>query len=271
MGWKQDQIDKILDKYLEGELTEEEVRQMHETLENGGVITDSELDKIILPVDILHPNKKQDSTILQSNTTANIHSKLEEFKQFGHHRRHPSIETTKAYTLVFIIVFFTVIVMAPFVYMLLPISFNAEQLFKNNFSPYPIDKVKRDFNGNYEASSKWKKSKISYQDQNYHNTVHALSELLEDIENNESSHIDHFYIGVSYLAGNEPKAAVEHFESVLKADFIGDWRATTNWYLALTYLELNKTQETRKYLKEVIAVGNEAYNYEKALKLLEKL
>jgi len=271
MGWKQEQIDKILDKYLEGELTEDEVRQMHETLEKGEVITDSDLDKIILPVDILHPNKEPKKTLIETNPTANIHSKLEEFKQFGHHHRHPAIETSKAYTLVFIIVFFTVIVMAPFVYMLLPISFNAEQLFKNNFSPYPIDQVKRDFNGDRATSSKWKESKADYQDEKYHQAVHTLSDILENTSGNSSPHIDHFYIGVCYLAGKEPEAAVEHFEEVLKADFIGDWRATTNWYLALAYLELNKTQDSRKYLKEVIAVGDEAYNYEKALKLLEKL
>ena len=218
MGWKEDQIDKLLDQYLDGTLTEEEVRLMHETLENGDSITEVELDKIILPVDILKPSKTENNNPLRQTTKIQSpYHKLEDFKQYKHYQ-NPIVETSKAYTLVFIIVFFTILVMAPFIYMLLPIHFNAEQTFKNNFNPYPIDdKIERDFNSDIIASFNWKEGSKAYERANYNEAMYFFGELVEEDENYTDTYIDHFYLGVTNLSSSisDPKTANKHFYNVL--------------------------------------------------------
>lgn len=274
MGWKQDQIDRLLDEYLDGNLTEEEVRLMHETLENGGTLTEAELDKIVLPVEILQPNKTQTETIQQPAKKHNAYRKLEEFKQYRTYS-HPIVETSKAYTLVFIIVFFTIVVMAPFVYMLLPIHFNTDKIFQSHFTPYPIDNFERNFNNNVFASFNWEEGVEAYQEKNYDEVVYLLNDLLKNEGSHTDSFIDHFYLGISYLGGEKPdsKTAIDHFNKVLTdtTPMTANWKAPTHWYLALSYLQLNKTQNTRKHLKEIITEGSEAYHYQEALKLLEEI
>ncbi|MEZ4883299.1 MAG: hypothetical protein R3E32_01090 [Chitinophagales bacterium] len=270
MGWKQEQIDKLLDQYLDGKLTEEEVRLMHETLERGGILTDAELDKIVLPVDILQPSTLQKDNIQQNTKTTNTYHKLEDFKQFRNYH-HPIVETSKAYSLVFIIVFFTILVMAPFVYMLLPIHFNAKQTFNNNFSPYPINNIERDFNNNESAISNWEKGVAAYKQGNYHSAVHILEDLSKNTDDNSQAYIDHFYIGISYLVEKEPKAAIDQLKQVLESQANSEWKAHANWYLALSYLQLNETQNTINYLKEIVANGDNTYHYDEAMKLLEEI
>lgn len=276
MGWKEDQIDKLLDQFLDGTLTEEEVRLMHETLENGDSITEVELDKIVLPVDILQPNKNETNNVIrQSPQAQNPYRKLEEFKQYKHYQ-NPIVETSKAYTLVFIIVFFSILVMAPFVYMLLPIHFNGEQIFKNNFSPYPIDdKIERGFNSDIIASFNWKEGSKAYERANYNEAMYFFGELVEEDDNYTDTYIDHFYLGVTNLSPSisDPKTASKHLYNVL--DFNSEdakkWKYPAHWYLALSYIQLNETQNSRIHLKEIIAAGDQAFHYEKALKLLEEL
>ncbi len=274
MGWKQDEIDRLLDQYLDGELTEEEVRLMHETLENGDSLTEAELEKIVLPVDIIHPNKMQSSTLQQTTQTSNSYRKLEKFKQYTQHH-HPIVETSKAYTLVFIIVFFTILVMAPFVYMLLPFHFNAEQTFKNHFSPYPIDDINRDFKNDFFASFNWKEGVDAYERENYNEAIDLFRDSLEERGETSDAYIDHFYIGVSHLTKSvsDPKTANKHLYKVLdySSPEASKWKNPTHWFLALSYLQLNETQNSRSHLKEIIAEGSQAYHYEEALKLLEEL
>ena len=54
---KQKNIDALLDQYLAGQLTEEELKWRHEQLKNGNVnaISDREIEEIILPNELLSP------------------------------------------------------------------------------------------------------------------------------------------------------------------------------------------------------------------------
>ncbi|MGB0932454.1 MAG: tetratricopeptide repeat protein, partial [Chitinophagales bacterium] len=219
-------------------------------------------------------NKTQTGTIQQPTKRQNTYRKLDEFKQYRTYS-HPIVETSKAYTLVFIIVFFTLLAMAPFVYMLLPIHFSTEKIFQSHFTPHPMGDVDRKFNNNVFASFNWQEGVEAYKEKNYDETIYLLNDLLENENSHTDAFIDHFYLGVSYLGIEKPdgKAAIIHFNEILEDNTptISDWKSPTHWYLALSYLQLNKTQNTRKHLKEIIAEGDDAYHYQKALKLLEEI
>lgn len=274
MGWKQDQIDKLLDQFLDGKLTEDEVRLMHEKLESGEFLSDTELDKIVLPDDILI-STKQENISFESFESDSSRYKLQDFEKYSTHYKHPIVETSKAHTFVFIIVFFSILIAAPLVYILLPFQFSPQKIFQEYFSPFDITHVNRDFteDDDFENYSNWQTAISEYQQKNYHDAIHKFDDILTSIPSRKDAYIDYFFIGVSYLAADKTKAksAIEAFDEVLQGEAPPKWKDRAKWYLALSYLQVDAINTAKEYLQSLIGGEKTAFQYEEAEKLLEEL
>ncbi len=274
MGWKQDQIDKLLDQFLDGKLTEDEVRLMHERLESGEFVSDAELEKIVLPDDIL-VSTKQENNSFESFENKDNRYKLEDFERYSTPYKHPIVETSKAHTFVFIIVFFSILIAAPLIYMLLPFQLNPQKIFQKYFSSFDITHVNRDFteDEDFETYSNWQTAISEYQQKNYHDAIHKFEDILASVPSRKDAYIDYFFIGVSYLAANQTNAkpAIEVFEKVLKGNTPPKWKDRAKWYLALSHIQLNNFNTAEEYLQSLIGGEDTVFQYEEAEKLLEEL
>ncbi len=121
-----------------------------------------------------------------------------------------------------------------------------EELFATYYVPYPMDDITR---GEISSHTSLNKLALSYNNENYERVVDLL-ESSEDIKTNDKLKL---YLANSYLNVNNEKKAIEVFLCINKeSEFYKDGQ----WFLALTYLKIDKKNKALPILGNLSAYDN---------------
>ncbi|ELR70933.1 hypothetical protein C900_03216 [Fulvivirga imtechensis AK7] len=136
-----------------------------------------------------------------------------------------------------------------------------QELYTAYFKPYEDVISERS-----ESSGLLEQGLSAYNQENYRQAITYLEGFVkENPENNGSK----TYLGIAYLASNEPEKA----ESILKdvtQNASGLFKEVSEWYLALAYLDLNQKNRAKDQFNNITSQPDHMY-YSKAKELLQKI
>ncbi len=115
-------------------------------------------------------------------------------------------------------------------------------------------------------NERWQEVVNAYQKKDY---VHAASLIEKSIEADGGAGKRYFYLGLSYLQQDPPKAkeAIEPLKQVLAST--NRYQEQALWYLALAYLGADQTELGKNILKMI--VSQNTWKADEAVELLEEL
>ncbi len=251
----ENEIDKILDQYLEGRITKEQVRLLHEHIRQGGVLVESDnadTTEVKMPEELYYVSPE----IVFDET-----QRFEELKKRRKEYHQKSIFRHAALS----VVLFVIIVFTPVVYLFMSISSSTDALINRYFRPYDVSKTERKLN-NMTLQDKWDSSANKYARKNYTDAIISFNNLIS--YNPEDVYIDHFYIGLSYIGKGQPREAIDHLEKAIAVNH--ELTEPARWYLALAHLQNEEIDKTKSLLKPFIS-EEVKYNHEEAEKLMKSL
>ncbi len=120
--------------------------------------------------------------------------------------------------------------------------------------------------GTNEDTKNWDEAKNAYRDAQFEKAILAI----EAIPNPTTEQF--FYLGLSYLYQKEPdleRAAFYFTSNLEKRD--GNFKDESRWFLALTLIKMNKKEEAKNILQQLLRLGENGWKYKEAKKLLERL
>lgn len=258
----QEEIDKILDQYLEGKLNTDEVRVLHTKLQQGDIHSLEREDSsgIELPDDIRFPLTNAEKMSNQLLYTASGRSfEVNE----GNYRKFLMLNGRSA---LFIAAIFTLLLLVPFMYLFMSLDKKQNLIFKY-FSPHDILSTQRIFD-NPQIENEWNVIALKYRSGNYSATVTAFDQMfahqLPDV------YLDHFYMGICNIALDEPSNALQHLQAALAQCQNEDFAPFIHWYIALAYLQNGKNHEAKTILSDLAQLPNFTH-FKKAGQLLSEL
>ena len=262
---KQNNIDKLLDQYLAGQLTEEELKWRHEELKKGNLspISDKEIDEVILPNELLSP-------LLFQNE--NAETKLK--KTFQPIENKAPIVAQKETWTVWLkqktwlaALSALAVLLIPIIYLFSWINNDKQQVIQKYFVPYQIANIERHFE-NPETEKYWIAAKTKYEQGNYEAAIKSFRKVL--LAQRKDSHIDIFFIGVCQLGRRYalPYQATEYFgQHNLKNT---DLFLPAQWYLALAHIQCGENEKAKAALNFLSKQEN-GYKQNEAKQLIEIL
>jgi len=138
---------------------------------------------------------------------------------------------------------------------------NAE-LYSQNFEPFELSLIQRS-----ESESVIRSIESLYIDGKYAQAIPLFQNALKNSTNKSSQML--LGLGISYLETDQPKKAIEQFETIItNKDF--NFEDEAEWYLSLTYLKIEDTINAKLHLDN-LASDSKRDHHESAQKLLSLL
>lgn len=248
-------IDDLLDQYLDGLITQEQVRQLHQNMERRKSDDDadhvqdrSELNANIL-VELLRQQAAtpNEPAVAAAQPTADnsLSSKFWQYLPLG---------SVFAITGVMIWVAYTMFYQSYLV------------LSDQYFTPYPINTLERPLLNTAQQAT-WLSAIQAYQRPNYMGAANQFKRLYH--QQAPDDFIDAFYIGICYLAAHQPREAIVYLEQSSQRTHNEAWRNNAYWYLGLAYLYNENIQYARNYLEKVAASDSHLHKKDAATLLQE--
>lgn len=147
-------------------------------------------------------------------------------------------------------------------YGLLYMQFNNRSIGRDAFSPYKNAMTVR--HSDAQINALLKKGLEAYGAGQYEQAIHSFSQLPQD----SSQVLARLYLGISYLATDQPEAASIELQAV--KELSSPIQENARWYLILAQLQLNEQESAMKGLDMLIAEGSPMYQ-ERAKVLQQKL
>ncbi|MGB1205103.1 MAG: tetratricopeptide repeat protein [Chitinophagales bacterium] len=262
---KQNNIDDLLDQYLAGQLTEEELKWRHEQLKNGNIeaISNKEIEEIVLPNELLYPLafqhenielKLKKNALPTENKSTSISQKETWLTRLKKHTWLPTL-------------FAIGVLLLPIIYLFSWINADKQEIIQQHFAPYSISSIERDFDSSI-AKNDWIVAKTKYEQGNYEAAIKSFRNVM--LLQREDSYIDAFFIGVCQLSRRYalPYQASEYFEQE-------NLKNTTlflpaQWYLALAQLQCGEKEKAKATLFFLSQQQN-GYKQVEANQLIEML
>jgi tetratricopeptide (TPR) repeat protein len=236
----------IVDRYLEGNLSERERTAFEERL-----LQDEMLRQEVSEIKLIRGG------IIRLARATSL-KKLQDLEG-----TLPPVKTNKTihWTNIWLQVAAGISLLAVCAYLLWPRTQEPTQIFAEHFEPYP-NIIMPTVRGVVENDSTVKAQAFrAYDQQDY---VLAI-QLFEKLSVQDEAVL--LYLGNSYLASGQPEKALLLFEKVLNNYEVFDEQA--EWYVAVTYLKLEEREKAREALQKVVA-RNSSYK-SKAQLILDKL
>jgi len=158
--------------------------------------------------------------------------------------------------------FIGILFTALLVYILLSKPDSLQDLYAENFAPYPA-LTHGPLRGADPGVSLEERAYAAYSNENYDEAIILFMNLL----NEKEDPLVLFYLGNAYLANEEYGNATTVFEQALEQNIVIDNQ--TRWYLALSYMAQGRKEEAIIQLKE-LARGSSSYSY-KAQTIIQQL
>lgn len=256
------EIDKILDRYLEGVLTTDEVRVLHRQLDDDLPSGDVQavLDRIELPADLLE------------QPTVSVQTKAYQRRPAYRLATPPSVARLRLsamYGTLTLLLFIIPCVLYMFCYVW-PLR-QQQKMVEQYFTPYnaasyPINIEDATIATTWQTAVFKYNNAAQYNAADYLTAAHTFETLLA--QPFEDIYALHFYIGVSYIAAHQPSNALAHLAQVSTA--VTPLRQQALWYMALAYLQNNNRVSAKNVLQQIVSTPN-AYRQQEAKSLLAKL
>lgn len=154
----------------------------------------------------------------------------------------------------------SIVVMLPLGYWLFFSQPSTEKLFADHFEAYQNLNT---FRGEEQPIDK---AMDLYSSGRYPEAINAMENALANDAYNLPQY--YFYLGVSYLANNNPDKALTYFQKTVATD--SDFKQQANWYMALTYLKKKDKTQAKKIFNE-ISSSQGAYKQKEATEILKGL
>lgn len=235
---------ELIEKYLQGEFNEEEKKAIEQRM--------AEDPKFWQEVN-LHQSLDR---FLQNQEEIDLREKIDEIS-----REQPG-SSWFSYKSLAIAASISLLVLISFFFMIDKRSTDTKQLFAESFDPYPMVLAQRD---EASGSRAYHLAINAYLDQNYQEAIENFEQL---IVRDTLVILSKFYQGISYLALNQPDAALENLQEVRASDqeFL---HQQALWYMGLGYL-LNENQKKALSTLNQLS-GYDNYKNEEAQRLTEQL
>ena len=148
----------------------------------------------------------------------------------------------------------------------MPVQKQAEQLFKENFTPLSLSNSK----GTTKEQDYQEEIQMMYQHKNYAGILNYHKDLSPN-EEKDTYKIDFvsLYYGVSALHTNDTPKAI-HALKRISSSANPELYAQSQWYLGLAYLKNKQTQDAKKIFEQIKSDPRHLY-YQKAKKILNHL
>lgn len=159
--------------------------------------------------------------------------------------------------LYYIVIAASVLLLITFGYLFTNRTLSNETLFTTYFDPYPNLITTRN-----NDTSPFGKAMESYSHHKYEKAIQAFKEVSKNKQTFEDLI---FYKGISYLALSLPNEAIPLFEQL---EDLEQYKEQITWYMAMTYLQLDEIENTRKRL---LQIEEGSFKYAEAQELLEQL
>jgi tetratricopeptide (TPR) repeat protein len=120
--------------------------------------------------------------------------------------------------------------------------------------------------GTNEDTKNWDEAKNAYREAQFEKAISAI----EAIPNPTTEQL--FYLGLSYLYQKEPdlEKAMFYFTTNLERRD-GNFKDESRWYLALTLIKMDRKEDAKNILQQLLRMGENGWKAKEAKKLLEKL
>ncbi|MDN5216776.1 tetratricopeptide repeat protein [Fulvivirgaceae bacterium BMA12] len=139
-------------------------------------------------------------------------------------------------------------------------NYNTQHLASNAFEPYP-NRFRTMGDSQEDTFARGLKA---YDLQDYKEAITQFSQVTAD---NEKYLDARFYLGVTYLSAGAYAEAVSPLRLVIEENSL--YESSAKWYLSLTLLQLDKEEEAKKILQEIVQEGD--VKSQPARELLEDL
>lgn len=236
----------LITAYLEGTLTGNDKSTLEERLNQ-----EPGLQKIL-----------DDLNILKAGIRHAAHEEMRAELQKLEHELSASETSKPLFQNTWLKVAASVAIVAVAAWLLLPSrQSTTEQLFAQNFEPYPNVIMPTVRGGQATDSSLMAQGYRAYDQQDFKKSI----ELFESLEKKDEGVL--LYLGNSYLASGSPEKAIPVFEKVIMDYEIFDEQA--EWYLAGSYLKAGYAEKAKEALRKVTARGRSYKS--RAEIILEKL
>jgi len=259
----QEEIDKILDQYLAGKLSAEEVRLLHAKLQKGELnfLPEEEWEHIVLPPDVLHPSthaEKMSGSVLYASAGNDFEWTENRYQKYRWANSRYVVVTALLLGLLLLL---------PFAHLLLSLG-KEQNLVSRYFSPHDILPVERSFT-NPEAENLWHAAILKYRAGNYGASVASLNQLF--VYQLPDAYIDHLYMGICHIGNAQPREALHHLNMAANtAPADAAIKNLVNWYISLAYIQSGNAKEAKPMLEQRSATLNFVY-HTRAAKLLSEL
>ena len=134
----------------------------------------------------------------------------------------------------------------------------SNRLFEEHFTPYQA-LVHAPTRSEETPLTLKERAFSAYSNENYQQAI----SLFEEIDASENDPLIWFYLGNSYLATENPEAAIEYFQKVLSEQT--PLKPQAQWYLGLSYLAKGDKEEAKKVFG---ALANDTSSYGEKAKLI---
>ena len=245
---KNDNNFELIEAYLEGKLTGEELKAFEKRTES-----DSDFASLVQDYSIAIKSIEEFGKQKLKNRLRKIH-----FEEITNKTRFGRRELLKL-AAVFIGL---LIVSGPFLYNYLSGGSNYQNLYADNFALYPDILSQRSENGNLmldEAMS-------YYKNRDFENASVLFQKL--DSQNLSMGNAIKLYSGISYLGAEKTDEAEIIFRNIIN-EKENPFAGQANWYLALLTIKRENPEDAKILLAEIIQ--NKSYNHAKATKLLDEI
>ncbi|OWY20565.1 hypothetical protein C7N43_07950 [Sphingobacteriales bacterium UPWRP_1] len=259
----QEEIDKILDQYLAGKLSAEEVRLLHAKLQKGELhfLSEDEWEQIVLPPDVLHPithAEKMTEKVLYASAGNDFEWTENRYQKYGW--------ANSRYAVV-ISLLLGLLLLLPFVHLFLSLG-KEQNLVNRYFAPHDMIPVERSFT-NPDAENLWHAAVLKYRAGNYSASAASLSQLFA--YQLPDAYTDHLYMGICYIGNAQPREALHHLKIAAEttpAD--AGLQNLVNWYISLAYIQNGNIAAAKPLLEQLSETLNFVYQT-RAAKLLSEL
>ena len=231
-------IKECVNLFLKEELSKEELRELHSKLESNSEFADEFVGEIFRYTRRIEFNQKLERVherVITEQNQANPIKRILLDLQSGGQNFINSIKSTQN---------------------------QFEILFEQFFAVYPAPSEVR---GNKDSDDLFEQAMYHYEHEDYDKALSLLkSPEIKDI------HKKHFYLGMCFLAQEKLKSdkCEHHLEKVLESENL--YHQHADWYLALSYLQLNKKEKALESL-DAIALNESHFYREKAIELLAEI
>jgi tetratricopeptide (TPR) repeat protein len=139
-------------------------------------------------------------------------------------------------------------------------EYRADQLFEDSFTAYP-----NQFSVMGSAENNFFTEGLQHYDS--HEYEEAIASFSKIPSENEFAVPSRLYLGISYLALNQPAPSISTFEKLIEKGTT--YSDAARWYLALAYLKNGDELKARNLLDDIVRI--KGFQSQQAERLLQKL